>query len=108
MGWWWAGWGRTGGLNFLSARIFDNKPGSSIYSRVEMLMNSESGLIGLPWSSLREAWFGDGANRLIIVPYDTLATYPERTMRGLYAALGEPYFSHDFENVSYQKMHARS
>jgi sulfotransferase len=37
------------------SRVFNYSPGSSIYGRVEMLMNSENGLIGLAWGSLREA-----------------------------------------------------
>lgn len=85
------------------SRMFQFQPGTSVYSRVESLMNSESGLIGLSWSNLREAWFGDEARRLIIVPYDHLVRAPERTLRRLYDALGEPWFSHDFDNVAYDE-----
>ncbi|MBF0563175.1 MAG: sulfotransferase [Alphaproteobacteria bacterium] len=83
------------------SRIFEFKPGSSVYSRVEILMNSEKGLIGQSWSTLREAWFGDHAKRLIVIPYDHLAANPRETLDKLYAELAEPSFAHDFENVAY-------
>jgi len=85
------------------SKIFDFQPGHSVYSRVETLMNSDHGLIGLPWSTLREAWFGEQAPRLIIVPYEHLAREPDRTLRRLYDALGEAYFAHDFNQVIYDE-----
>lgn len=85
------------------SRMFNFQPGASVYSRVETLMNSDSGLIGLPWSNLREAWFGDEAKRLILIPYDHLVRAPERTLRTLYDELGEPWFDHDFGNVVYDE-----
>lgn len=85
------------------SRIFNFQPGASVYSRVETLMNSENGLIGLPWSSLREAWFGDQAKRLVIVPYDRLVQAPQQTLRALYDELGQPWFSHDFDSVVYDE-----
>ncbi|MFC6950330.1 sulfotransferase [Paraburkholderia dipogonis] len=66
-------------------------------------MNSENGLIGLPWSTLREAWFSDEAKRLIVVPYDHLVRDPEKTLRTLYEQLGEPWFLHDFNDAVYDQ-----
>jgi len=84
------------------SRIFNFQPGNSVYSRVETLMNSETGLIGLPWATLRDAWFSEQGSRLILLPYDHLVKDPTRTMARLYAELDEPVFAHDFNNVSYQ------
>jgi sulfotransferase len=81
------------------SRIFDFKPGSSVYSRVEVLMNSETGLIGQAWSTLREAWFGPLAKRLIVIPYDHLVGDPRGTLGKLYAELDEPLFDHDLDRV---------
>jgi sulfotransferase len=75
---------------------------SSLYARVDALMNSETGLIGSAWSMLREAWFSEFASRLIVLPYDTLVSHPERTMRRLYRELNEHYFSHDFDHVEHE------
>ncbi|MGF6767457.1 sulfotransferase [Paraburkholderia sp. GAS33] len=85
------------------SRMFNFEPGASVYSRVETLMNSEKGLIGLPWSNMREAWFGDEAKRLIVVPYDHLVSAPEKVLRSLYSELGEPWFDHNFNNVVYDE-----
>ncbi len=85
------------------SRMFNFQPGTSVYARVEILMNSDTGLIGLPWSTLREAWFGGSAKRLIIVPYDHLVKNPKRTLERLYAELGEPVFTHDFDDVAYDE-----
>ncbi|MEE3624085.1 sulfotransferase [Nitrospirillum sp. BR 11752] len=85
------------------SRVFNFQPGASVYARVDTLMNSDSGLIGLAWSTLREAWFGSQAHRLIVVPYDHLVKAPERTLSRLYEALGEAPFAHDFENVVYDE-----
>lgn len=85
------------------SRIFNFQPGHSVYSRVEILMDSDKGLIGLPWSNLREAWFGEHAKRLIVIPYDTLVCNPQHTLQRLYQELGEAPFAHDFQNVVYDE-----
>jgi sulfotransferase len=85
------------------SRVFDYKPGASVYSRTAMLMDTEKGLIGLPLSSLREAWFSDEAKRLIVIDYDRLASQPEAVLRRLYQELGEPWFNHDFDHVSHDE-----
>lgn len=83
------------------SRIFGYKPGTSVYGRVETLMNSETGLLGLAWSTLREAWFGEHARKLLVVDYDRLVRDPRQTMQRLYEELKEPPFQHDFDNVAY-------
>ncbi len=85
------------------SRIFNFKTNSSVYARVEILMNSDNGLIGQAWSTLRECWFGENAKRMIVIPYDKLVSEPERIMRELYQELGEEPFKHDFDNVVYDE-----
>jgi sulfotransferase len=85
------------------SRVFGFQTGSSVYGRVETLMNSDNGLIGLAWSTLREAWFGAHAHRLIFVPYERLAKAPENTVRKLYELLGETWFAHDFNHVEFDE-----
>ena len=86
-----------------TSRIFDFKADGTVYSRVEMLMNSERGLVGLPWSALREAWFSEQASRLIVLDYDRLVENPGEVMEKLYAEIDQPYFEHDFDNVEYDE-----
>lgn len=85
------------------SRMFNFLPGASVYARTESLMNADNGLIGLAWSNLREAWFGDHAKNLIIISYDELVKRPDKTMRALYAELAEHHFDHDFNNLQYDE-----
>ncbi|MBC7702843.1 MAG: sulfotransferase [Rhodoferax sp.] len=85
------------------SRIFNFQPGSSVYGRVETLMNSEKGLIGLAWSTFREAWFGEEAKRLVVVPYEHLVRHPKRTLARLYEAIGQAPWDHDLNNVVYDE-----
>ena len=85
------------------SRVFAFQPGASIYERVDTLMDSKSGLIGLPWSGLREAWFGPFADKLIIIDYERLTGAPSAVISGLYRELGEREFPHDFNNVVYDE-----
>ncbi len=83
------------------SRILNFAPTPSLYTRIDMLMNSETGVIGQSWSTLREAFFGEHSSRLILVPYDRLARAPLEVLAKLYAELDEPQFVHDIENVEY-------
>ena len=81
--------------------IFGFEPVSTVYTRVGRLATSE-GLVGFAIDALREAFWGDQADRLILLDYDALAQNPEAAMRQLYAHLGEPWFAHDFDNVAFE------
>lgn len=85
------------------SRMFDFSANGNIYTRAEILMDPEKGLVGFAWGSLREAWFGDLANKLIIVQYESLVGDPGRVMEKLYHALNEPFFRHDFDNIIYDE-----
>jgi sulfotransferase len=85
------------------SRLFNSRHAASVYSRVETLMNSNTGLIGRAWSTLREAWFGARARRLILIQYESLARDPARVLGRLYEELGEPAFAHDFQQVAYDE-----
>ncbi len=85
------------------SRVFNFQAGGTVYSRVESLMNSDNGLVGLAWASLREAWFSDSAKRLIVINYDSFVRNPAAVMNRLYAELGVPAFAHDYDNVSYDE-----
>jgi sulfotransferase len=73
----------------------------TVYQRVELMMNPGDGFVGLPLTNLREAWFSRFAQALVVVPYEHLTAQPERTVRALYEALGEPWFAHDFEALDF-------
>jgi sulfotransferase len=85
------------------SRVLNSKSSGSVYARVEGLMNSQFGLVGLAWSTLREAWFGQFSDRLIVVPYNHLTKEPQKVLSSLYTILEEPSFQHDIENVRYEE-----
>jgi sulfotransferase len=86
-----------------ASKIFSGKGAGTLYTRVETLMNSDSGLVGSAWSNLREAWFGERVDRLILISYEGFVENPQMAVRRLYDALGEPLFRHDFENIQYDE-----
>jgi sulfotransferase len=66
-------------------------------------MNSDSGLVGSAWSNLREAWYSERADQLILVEYERFVDNPHAAMRRLYEAVDEPFFQHDFDKVQYDE-----
>jgi sulfotransferase len=83
------------------SKLINEKGGKTVYSRVDGYMEPEAGIIGFAWSALREAWFGEFAKSLIIVPYERLASDPRAVVAALYDLLGEPAFGHSFDNLQY-------
>jgi sulfotransferase len=81
--------------------IFGFEALNTVYTRVNRLATSD-GLVGFAIDALREAFWGEHANRLILVGYEALAKNPEATLRQLYDFLGEPWFAHDFDNVEFE------
>jgi len=81
--------------------IFGFESLNTVYTRVNRLATSD-GLVGFAIDALREAYWGEHANRLILVGYEALAKNPGRTLKTLYDFLGEPGFAHDFDNVEYE------
>jgi len=85
------------------SRTLNFQNDSTVYSRADALMNAETGLVGLAWSSLREAWFSDNAGSLIVIQYERLVRDPHGTIERLYKELKEAPFKHDFDNVVYDE-----
>ncbi len=80
--------------------MFGFDAGGTVYTRVNRLAASD-GLVGFALDALREAAFGEHANRLILVDYEALTRQPRRTLARLYDFLDEPGFAHDFDDVEY-------
>ncbi len=78
----------------------DDNERNTVYSRVETLAQRNR-MVGFPWAALKEAFYGQQASSLLIVDYDLLAAAPERVLRLVYEFIGEPWFNHDFDRVSY-------
>jgi len=81
--------------------MFGFDPGSTVYTRVNQIARSD-GMVGFALDALREGFFSDQADRMILIEYQALARDPRRTLGLLYEMLGEPWYEHDFENVEYE------
>lgn len=71
----------------------------TVYSRCESMVNG--GIVGSSWSALKEAFYGDYSDRLLLIDYDLLTMHPERTMDLVYEFTGESKYRHDFDNVEF-------
>jgi len=84
------------------SRMFNAATRQTVYSRSEALM-SAGGAVGSAWTALKEAYYGEFSDRLLLVDYDVLAKHPEKTLQLIYQFLDQPYFQHDLDNVDYQE-----
>jgi sulfotransferase len=73
---------------------------TNVYNRVEGLMQHDQ-LVGFAWAALREAFYGRHASSLLLVDYDLLVRTPGKVLPLIYDFIGEPAFTHDFDNVEY-------
>lgn len=78
----------------------DETERSTVYSRVETLAQRNR-LVGFAWSALKEAYYGEHANSMLLVEYELLVQAPEKVLRLVYDFIGEPRYEHDFANISY-------
>ncbi|MHC8330637.1 sulfotransferase family protein [Pseudomonas sp. LB3P25] len=86
---------------FENTKLFgDAVERNTVYSRCETLAQRNR-LVGFAWAALKEAYYGEHADALLIVDYDLLTQAPDRVMRLVYDFIGEPWFEHDFNNLAY-------
>ena len=83
-------------------RLFSNDSDrNTVYSRMRMLA-SPNRLVGFSYQSLKDGFYGDRSESLILVDYDYLTKSPNAAIAKLYEALGESVFEHDFDHVEYE------
>lgn len=82
------------------SRMFNAGNRQTVYSRCETLI-SAGGTCGSAWTALKEAYYGDFSDRLLLVDYDLLTQHPEKTIALIYRFIGEAPFTHNFEEVEY-------
>lgn len=82
-------------------RLFGPNTQGTVYSRVETLIHHDA-LVGRAWSGLKEAFYGEQANSLLIVDYELLARFPQKVLPLVYQFIDQPWFAeHDFENIEF-------
>tara|TARA_R110001592_G_scaffold173067_1_gene411726 strand:- start:330 stop:1148 length:819 start_codon:yes stop_codon:yes gene_type:complete len=80
------------------SKMFSANNRITVYSRCESLLN---GVVGLSLTALKEAFYGEYSDRLLLVDYDLLTKFPEKTLKLIYDFTDTEYFNHDFNNVEY-------
>lgn len=82
-------------------RLFGPQNQGTVYSRVESLMHQDA-LVGRAWAGLKEAFYGEQADRLLVIDYELLCRAPEKVLPLVYQFIGEPWYAgHDFDNVEF-------
>lgn len=74
----------------------------TVYSRTEALSQGDR-LIGFSYNALKEAFYSNNSEILLLVEYEILTQNPAQVMKVIYEFLGEVFFEHDFENVEYDE-----
>ncbi|SNY90424.1 sulfotransferase [Cohaesibacter sp. ES.047] len=90
----------AGRSTLTTSGIFGFKAEGTVYDRVEMLAKG-SGMVGYAYNAVKEAFFGSEPGQLMLLRYETLTSDPQQAMRAVYDFIGEPFFEHDYENVSF-------
>ena len=85
----------------LLSQIINFDPDTTIYVRADLLMMG-GGLIGLALNGLKEAFYGENSDRLMLVSYQSLTSNTAETIARIYDFVGEPHFAHDFANVGFR------
>lgn len=79
--------------------IFGFEAGGSVYTRAAGLCSS-NGLIGFALDALREGFYSEHSDRLMLIEYEALAKDPQGSVRAIYDWLGIPWYDgHDFDNI---------
>lgn len=87
---------------FEYSRMFSPGNRQTVYSRCDALIHA-AGAVGSAWTALKEAFYGEYSDRLLLVDYDLLTQHPAKTMELIYRFIGEPAFKHDFTAVEYEE-----
>lgn len=85
------------------SRMFNNPAErGTAYSRTEAL--SQGGrLVGFAYNALKEAFYSEEADKLLIIDYELLTFGPEQALGLIYQFIGAEPFAHDFNNVQYDE-----
>jgi sulfotransferase len=86
---------------FLRTKMFPGEAGENVYTRAEYML--KKGILAAPLQSLRQAWYGEEAHRLIGLRYDALTQQPAVVIGRLYELLGQTPFPHDFQNLEFDE-----
>lgn len=84
------------------SRIYTPQSRMTVYSRCEAIA-AMNGLFGSAWTALKEAYYGEYSDKLLLVDYDVLTQHPQKSMQLIYQFLAETPYEHDVDNVDYRE-----
>jgi sulfotransferase len=84
----------------MASRMFPPESRANVFTRLDYL-NSSKGAVGFAFGAVKEAFYGQHSDRLLLLDYEHLALAPIKTLRDIYEFLQIPDFPHDFERVLY-------
>ena len=86
---------------FENTRLFSNEAErSTVFSRVETLAQ-RTRLVGIAWAGLKEAYYSEQGQSMLVIDYDILAQRPREVIPLVYSFLGEQPYDHDYENIRF-------
>lgn len=85
---------------FSPSSIFNFSTGGTVYTRANGIAGSD-GMLGYAYDALKEAFYAEHADRLMLVQYETLVTNPAQTLAAIYDFIDQPAFTHDVDNVQF-------
>lgn len=85
----------------LANRMFSPEENQNVILRADTLVDGKR-QIGAPWNALKEAYYGQHSQNLLLIELGALTFNPEATIKTLYEFIGEEPFEHDFDNVYYE------
>jgi sulfotransferase len=85
---------------FEPSAIFNFTPGGTVYTRANGIAGPD-GMLGYAYDALKEAFYGNHADRLLLVQYETLTRQPKQALAAIYDFIGEPVFEHNVDHVEF-------
>ena len=85
---------------FSPSSIFNYLAGGTVYSRSEAVANGD-GMLGFPYNALKEAFYGEHTQHLLLLQYETLVTEPGKALQAVYDFIGEKPFKHNMKRVEF-------
>ncbi len=89
----------NGRINFLDEMLVKSNIPLTDDNRCQLLA-SQSGILGQSYAGIQQAIMEGRERQLHFIEYNDLMTRPEETMRKIYDFLEEPYFEHDFKQIT--------
>ncbi|ACI50003.1 conserved hypothetical protein [Gluconacetobacter diazotrophicus PA1 5] len=80
--------------------MFNFDSAGSVYTRAEAVARAD-GMLGYGYNALKEAFYGEQTDRLMLVRYETLVQDPRRVLSAVYDFIGETNFAHDLKNIRF-------